>query len=49
MTCTFDNWEPDLSGEGTEEPAYVHIPIVIIDDNYKARLHARNRTSSAFD
>jgi len=38
MTSTFDSWAPDLEGEGTEDPAYIHVPIVIIDDKYKLTL-----------
>jgi hypothetical protein len=29
---------PYLQGEGTEDPAYIHVPIVIIDDKYKLTL-----------
>jgi len=38
MTCTFDSWEPDLTGEGTPDPSYIQVPIVIIDDQYKMTL-----------
>ena len=38
MTCTFDSWEPDLEDEGSEDPQYIHVPIVIIDDRYLLKL-----------
>ena len=33
-TSTFDGWSPDLEGEGSEDPEYIQVPIVIIDDKY---------------
>ena len=38
MTSTFDGWSPDLEGEGSEDPEYIHVPIVIIDDKYRLKL-----------
>ena len=38
MTHTFDGWEPNLEDEGSEDPQYIHVPIVIIDDRYKLDL-----------
>ena len=35
---TFDSWEPDLEGEGSEDPQYIQMPIVIIDDRYQLKL-----------
>jgi cytochrome P450 len=48
MTTTFDGWTPDLSGEGSEDPAYVQIPIVIIDDRYRLKLE-KNWQFDTFD
>lgn len=39
MVCTFDSWEPDLDGpETSEDPQYIQVPIVIIDDRYQLKL-----------
>ena len=35
VSGVFDKWEPDLSDEGTPDPEYIQIPIVIIDDKYR--------------
>ena len=37
-TSTFDGWSPDLEGEGSEDPEYIQVPIVIIDDKYRLKL-----------
>ena len=34
-TSAFDGWAPDRSDEGSFDPEYVQIPIVIIDDKYR--------------
>ena len=38
VTGAFDGWAPDESGEGSFDPEYVQIPIVIIDDKYRLEL-----------
>ena len=39
MMSTFDGWEADTSGKkGSEDPSYIYVPVIIIDDNYKAPL-----------
>ena len=37
-TSAFDGWAPDESDEGSFDPEYVQIPIVIIDDKYRLSL-----------
>jgi len=37
-TSAFDGWAPDESDEGSFDPEYVQIPIVIIDDKYRLTL-----------
>ena len=37
-TGAFDGWAPDESDEGSFDPEYVQIPIVIIDDKYRLSL-----------
>ena len=39
MSDEFEGWEPsDKWGPADREPGYVHIPIVIIDDEYELNL-----------
>ena len=38
VTGAFDGWAPDETGEGSFDPEYVQIPIVIIDDKYRLEL-----------
>lgn len=38
VLCTFDEIEPDLEGEGSEDPEYIPVPIVIIDDKYRLKM-----------
>ena len=35
VTGAFDEWAPDETGEGSFDPEYVQVPIVIIDDKYR--------------
>ena len=40
LNSCFDKWEPDMSAEemDAEDPRYIQVPIVIIDDRYQLRL-----------
>jgi len=38
VSSAFDGWAPDESDEGSFDPEYVQIPIVIIDDKYRLSL-----------
>ena len=40
LNSCFDKWEPDMSAEemDSEDPQYIQVPIVIIDDRYQLKL-----------
>jgi hypothetical protein len=40
MTSVYDDWSPDMDADemDAEDPQYIKVPIVIIDDRYQLKL-----------